>query len=203
MDAVSESMLADLRAQCNLGPKSIVGLYCGALYKDKRLDLLVSAADLIHKHYPDFRLVVIGTGSESSFVEAAFSSRPWATAVGRKGGVEKAAFFKLAHLILNPGLIGLIAIDAFCAGLPIVTTGGNTHHSPEVAMLVENLTGFFPEPNPQAYAQAVIELLDDQTQYAKSREAAIAASKKYTIENMVMNFADGIEACLARPLLKV
>ncbi|MGB8337961.1 MAG: glycosyltransferase family 4 protein [Burkholderiales bacterium] len=201
-ESVTDEMLADIRRQCNLDHKSVVGLYCGSLYADKRLDLLIEAADLIHQDNPEFRLVVIGTGAELALIEEAFRTRPWASTVGSKSGVEKAAYFKLANIILNPGLIGLIALDALCMGLPIVTTGGDTHHSPEVAMLEDNLTGFFPQPTPQAYAQTVIDLLADKERYARSREAAFKASRKYTLDNMVQRFADGIEACLNRPIYR-
>lgn len=197
---VTEAMKDEIRQRCNLEENSIVGLYCGALYVDKRLDLLVEAADLIHQNNPNFHLIVIGSGSEAEYIKQACSTRPWATNVGPKSGVEKAAYFQLAEIILNPGLIGLVVLDAFCAGLPVVTTGGDTRHSPEVAMLEENLTGFFPAPTPQAYAQTVIDLLADKERYAKSCHAAIQAGKKYTIDNMVQHFADGIEACLHRPI---
>jgi L-malate glycosyltransferase len=200
MNNVTEAMLASIRAQCKLDQRSVVGLYCGALYEEKRLDLLVAAADLIHQCNPDFRLVVIGAGAKAEFIQEAFRTREWATAVGLKSGVEKAAYFKLAHVILNPGLIGLIALDALCVGLPIITTGGDTHHSPEVAMLESGLTGYFPEPTPQAYAQTVIDLLADKQRYIKSCEAALKAAKQYTIENMVQCFADGVEACLYHPI---
>jgi L-malate glycosyltransferase len=202
LQKVTPVQLVDIRQHCHLDDKAVVGLYCGALYVDKRLDLLVEAADLIHAKNPHFRLVVIGSGSESGFIEEAFRTRPWATAVGAKSGVEKAAYFKLAQVILNPGLIGLIVLDAFCTGLPIVTTGGDTHHSPEVAMLEEGVTGFFPEPTASAYAQTVIDLLADKQQYKRSHEAMLAAGNQYTMENMVLQFANGIEACLDRPTKK-
>lgn len=199
LENVTESMKEKIREECNLQQNSIVGLYCGSLYKDKRLSLLIEAADLIYRSNPDFRLIVIGTGSEAGYINEAFLSRPWATSVGSKGGVEKAAYFKLANVILNPGLIGLIVLDAFCAGLPVVTTGGDTNHSPEVVMLEPDLTGFFPAPTAQAYAQTVLELLDDKERYAECCAAVRQAGKKYTIENMVRAFADGIEECLHRP----
>lgn len=197
---VTEKMLAEIRAQCNLDQNSVVGLYCGALYADKRLGLLIEAADLIYKKNPNFRLVIIGSGSEVAFIEKAMLTRPWAKAVGPKKGIEKAAYFKLAHLILNPGLIGLIVLDAFCVGLPVVTTRGDTHHSPEVAMLEDDVTGFFSEPTPEAYAQTVIKLLEDKVAFTTSREASLNAGKKYTIENMVQRYADGIEECLRRAI---
>ena len=38
-----------------------------------------------------------------------------------KKGREKAAWFKLASVVLNPGLVGLHILDSFWAGVPMVT----------------------------------------------------------------------------------
>jgi glycosyltransferase involved in cell wall biosynthesis len=197
---VTELMLKAARAECKLKQNSVIGLFCGAFYKDKRLDLLFEAADIMHQRNPDFRLIIIGSGSEQTYVDQAIRTRPWATAVGPKSGVEKAVYFKLAHVILNPGLIGLIVLDAFCVGLPVVTSGGDTNHSPEVAMLEAGLTGFFPEPTPQDYAQTVLDLLSDKERYARSCAASFKTGTHYTMENMVQSYASGIEACLSQPL---
>ncbi len=200
MEKVSPQMLADISAACGINDQSAVGLFCGALYKDKRIDLLIEAADLLHQRLPDFRLIVIGSGAEAPMLEAAMKTRPWAHAVGPQSGVSKAAYFKLAHVVMNPGLIGLVVLDAFCAGLPVVTTGGDTPHSPEVVYLEPGQNGFFAEATPQAYADEVYNLLNNNNLYQKSRAAALAASKVYTMENMVRHFADGVEACLQRPI---
>ena len=45
-----------------------VGLYCGSLYPDKRLDLLLAAAEKVHEKHPGFRLVVVGDGPSRPFV---------------------------------------------------------------------------------------------------------------------------------------
>jgi hypothetical protein len=45
---VTAAQLDDLRRELNLG-KGPVGLYCGAMYPDKRLDFLIEACDRIHQ----------------------------------------------------------------------------------------------------------------------------------------------------------
>ncbi len=198
-EQVTEAMLEAIRAECNISASSRIGLYCGAFYADKRLDLLFAAGDIIYATNSDFRLLIVGSGLEADYVKQACATRPWAFAVGAKGGVEKAAYFKLADMVLNPGLIGLIVLDAFCAGLPVITTGGTTQHSPEIVYLEHNVNGIVTQPNAVAYAAAVLALIDDPAQYRAMCAAASVAGKTYTQENMVLLFAQGIQACLARP----
>ena len=197
-ESVTELMLSEIRKQCNLEQNSVVGLYCGALYADKRLDLLVEAADLAHRKHPEFRLIVIGSGVEAGYIEEAFKTRPWATAVGPKTGVEKAAYFKLASLVLNTGAVGLIVIDAFCMGLPLLTVQASMH-GPESAFIEEGVNGFFTDPNPQAFADAISKLITDKDLYQRIRAGASLAGQTYTMDNMVQHFANGIEQCLQRP----
>jgi L-malate glycosyltransferase len=201
-EKVTEPMLAAIREQCKLDQDSVVGLYCGALYADKQLDLLVDAADLVHQQNPNFRLIVVGSGAEAGYVETAFRTRPWATAVGPKTGVEKAAYFKLASMVLNTGAVGLVVMDAFCMGLPILTMQASMH-GPEAAFIEHGENGFFTEANTTAYADAILNLLGDRNLYARVKEGATKSGQRYTINNMVQNFADGIEACLARSPNKI
>ena len=56
---------------------SRIGLFCGSLYPEKRLDFMVEAADRIYAELPDFRLVVIGDGPSAGDILAARKSRPW------------------------------------------------------------------------------------------------------------------------------
>ncbi len=48
-------------------PKQFV--FCGRLEKNKGLDLLLDAADIVAKEIPDFRLKIIGDGSMKDFVQ--------------------------------------------------------------------------------------------------------------------------------------
>lgn len=64
---VSHDMRDDIARKCQISNDSIIGLFCGSLYSDKKLDLLVAASDLVIAKYPNFRLVVIGDGAEKDW----------------------------------------------------------------------------------------------------------------------------------------
>lgn len=193
--AVTERDLTRLRAELGLTADAPVGLYCGSLYPEKRLDLMVAASRIVRRHIPDFALVVVGDGPSAAGLRESLASDAWAHCVGAKRGVEKAAYFKLARITLNPGLVGLHVLDAFCAGLPMVTTR-NALHSPEIAYLDDGKNGFITGDDPEEYAAALLRLLREPALHADMVAAGMRASDRYTLDHMVANFVGGIETCL-------
>jgi glycosyltransferase involved in cell wall biosynthesis len=192
---VSDASVAALAGEIGLAPSAPLGLYCGSLYPDKRLDLLADAAQRIHAALPDFRLVVIGDGPSRPALEARLARCDWARCIGVRKGAEKAAYFRRATAILSPGAVGLHVLDAFCAGLPMFTTA-NARHGPEIAYLEHGRNGFVVADDAAAYADAVIAILRDPARYAEVATAARASAREYTLDNMVRSFARGIEECL-------
>lgn len=193
--AVTETDLLPLRQICGAGP---LGLLCGSLYPDKRIDFMIAAADRIRAEIPGFSLVVIGDGPSAEEVRVAAKTRPWLHPVGVKKGRDKAAWFKLASVVLNPGLVGLHIVDSFCVGVPMVTTA-DARHSPEIAYLESGKNGLVVAGGVAEYADAVVDLLQDVPRFEAMRSAALESASRYTLNNMVKNFCDGIERCLAAP----
>lgn len=185
------SLINEIKDQVGMKNSTLLGLFCGSLYAEKKLDLLVQAADLIHESLPEFILVVIGDGPSAPQLREELKSRPWAHCVGIKKGVEKAAYFSLAKVMLNPGLVGLHVLDSFCAGLPMVSTK-TALHSPEIVYLQHGINGFLTKDDPHDYADTVIQLLSDNNKHKLASEAAKSAASLYTLDNMVTNYADGI-----------
>lgn len=193
--SISAEELSRLRNELDLSADGRLGIFCGSIYPDKKLDFMVKAAELIHAKLPGFRLVVIGDGPSAVELENLIKDKAWVHWVGVRKGVEKAAYFRLADVILNPGLVGLHVLDAFCAGAPMFTTN-NARHSPEIAYLDHGVNGFIVADDPAVYAEAVLGLLQNKSQLEIVRKAAGDAAKKYTLDRMVSNFVAGIEGCL-------
>ena len=191
--------LEDLRSAADdlkIGVDSQVAIYCGSLYSDKRIDILLASADLLRQKLPDFHLLVVGSGPEASAVIAAAKSRPWLHPLGIQNGRSKAMYFRLASLMLNPGLVGLHVVDAFVAQTPLVTQA-SARHSPEYDYLVHGENGWVVnEDGPQEYADAVGAIFSSPELLSKMRQRCARDSKKYTLENMAENFAQGVVDCL-------
>jgi glycosyltransferase involved in cell wall biosynthesis len=172
-----------------------IAIYCGSLYENKRFDLLMESADSVHQHHPAFRLLIVGGGPMSKQIEAYARQRAWVHWAGPKFGREKAAFLSLAEMWLNPGLVGLGILDAFCARLPLLTTDLPLH-SPEIEYLEPGINGLITAPQASAFAEAIESLLNHSAKLGRMRAAAEAASHRYSIETMAQNFATGVERCL-------
>jgi len=193
-DAVTKTEMQAIRVAHNLG-EGPVGIYVGSLYKDKRLEFLLRAGQLISQKIPDFRLVVIGSGPQRGMIENAQQEFPWLRYVGRKVEREKAQYLKMASVLLNPGLVGLGILDGFAAGIPIVTTNCGMH-SPEIDYLRQGENGFMTENNVEDYVQTVVRILTDSALANHLHKGSLEASKHYTIENMAENFRAGIVKAL-------
>lgn len=196
--SVSDEQLVELRAEINADEQSPVGVFCGSLYPDKRLDYMIQAADRIHAEVPKFRLVVLGDGPCAMAIEAAARTRSWLKWVGMRKGREKAGYFRLATVVLNPSLVGLHVLDSFCAGVPMVTTA-EARHGPEIAYLKNGENGLVVCGGSDSYAEAVLGLLRNQDALEDLRLGTQEATKRYTLQNMVERFAKGIERCLEMP----
>ncbi len=183
------------KQQLGIAGNAPVGVFCGSLYPDKKLGLLVASADLIRQRMPNFALVVIGDGPSMPEMREAAATRPWMHLLGVRKGREKALYFRMGDVMLNPGLVGLHIVDAFCAGMVMMTTR-TARHSPEVAYLRDGENGVYGDDTPQAYSQAVLDVIEDTDRLARMKASALADSEHYTLENMVQRFADGIEAAV-------
>lgn len=193
--ALDDGTLAKARAAVGLAANGVLGLFCGSLYPDKKLPFLVDAATRIHALMPNFRLAVIGDGPDADHLQNLIEDKPWAHWLGTLRGTAKAAYFSLASVVLNPGLVGLHVLDAFCAGLPMLTTA-NARHSPEIAYLQHGSNGLVLPDDPDIFAHAAIALLNDANEYAAFRSAARSSASRFTVGRMVEHFADGMDRCV-------
>lgn len=189
--SISDAERAEMLSELSLPHEGRRLLYCGSLYENKRLDLMLPAVDAVHKQSPDVQLIVIGGGPQAGEVERFSASRPWVRYVGPQFGRRKAVLLSLADVWLNPGLVGLGVLDAFGAGLPMVTT--NLHgHGPEVEYLEHGVNGLMVAPEVDALSDALNELLQSPARLSLLQKGALDSAQKYSVETMVENFAQGV-----------
>jgi glycosyltransferase involved in cell wall biosynthesis len=195
--SVTGEELSRLRARLGLGGAR-VGLFLGSLYPEKRLPFLLSACDRIVQKIPGFHLLIAGEGPDRKLVEEMVRTRPWARLLGMQKAREKAIVLRLCEIMLNPGLVGLGILDAFVAGVPLLTTDCRIH-SPEVAYLRSGENGLMTADSEADFAAAAVRLLEDDAERSRLAANACLAGGRYTIENMAIRFRDGILAALEIP----
>lgn len=193
--AVTPEALSALRQRLGITDGAPVGLFCGSIYPDKKPEFMIAAADEIRRHCPEFHFIVIGSGQSAPVMHAAATSRDWMHCVGTKRGEEKAALFKLASFVINPGSVGLHVLDAFALSLPLLTTR-SALHGPEIAYLEHGKTGFITDEDPHVFAACALTIIREPAYAAVVRENCRLASLDYTVERMASRFAEGILRCL-------
>ena len=186
-----------VRRRLGIADRAQVGLFCGSLYADKKLDLLVEAAGRIRERRPDFALIVVGDGPGRDAVCAAAAHLPFIHCVGPAFGRDRAAYFAISDVFLIPGAVGLAIVDAFTIGLPVFATDV-PGSGPELEYLESGVNGVVTAHHPAAYAAAVCRVLDDPAGLARMRDAARATAARLSLAHMVEAFATGITQCLAR-----
>lgn len=186
---------AALRSHLGIPVSAPVGIFCGALDKMKNLPFLIESGRIVKARIPAFHLILVGGGPEQEAVRCLVRNLPWIHLVGPRFGKEKAEFLAISDAFLLPGAAGLAILDAFAAGLPILTTRIGIH-GPEIEYLEEDINGLMAEAHPGAYAEAVASLLSHSDRLVKLQAGAAASAEKYSIESMVENFRTGVQSCL-------
>jgi glycosyltransferase involved in cell wall biosynthesis len=142
-------------------------------------------------------MIFIGSGIEAGKVRRATEGNPWIHFVGPKLGLERVPYFAISQVFLMPGLVGLAVLDCFALGVPLVTCR-HSQHSPEIEYLEPGVNGIVVEKSddPASYADAVVSILSDKELHARLVQGCQESQKKYSLEEMVRRFVEGIEGAL-------
>lgn len=171
--------------------KGPVALFCGGMYNEKRLNFLLESCFLIKNNIPGFEMIFLGAGPEDYKITEASKNHSWIHSLGAKFNEDKVPFFKMADILLMPGLVGLAILDSFAMQTPIITTD-YPFHSPEIEYLEDGVNGIMTKNDVVSFSQNIVQLLKDNSKLKLLNIGCIKSAKKYTLENMVDNFADGI-----------
>jgi len=180
-----------------LGIKSEnVGVFCGRMVSDKKLPFLIESCILTREMVQDFHMIFIGDGPLQHLVSDACAGHSWMHYIGPKFGNERVPYIKVAKAMLNPGLVGLVVIDSFLLGVPIITT--NPHfHGPEIHYLEDNRNGIITAFIVKDYAAGIASYLQSPEKQTRIKKSCAESSCIYTLDNMVDNFVSGVTSCLS------
>lgn len=168
-------------------------LFIGGLDEPKRIPFLLDSAALAYALDPDFRLLIAGNGCERGAVEEACRTNPAVHYLGAVFGTEKALALRAAQVIAMPGRVGLVAVDSFAAGTPIVTTSW-PWHAPEFEYLQPTKNALVTADDQAAYAGELVRILNDAPQLMRLAAACRDDRERYSIQLMVENFVAGVLA---------
>ncbi len=190
-----EQVLA-LRAQlqssaltARLPARPLVLLFCGALYHDKQLPLLLEVCAQAVAEGIVGKLIVVGDGPLRTLFTTAAPA--WLDYRGACFADDKVQAFAEADLVFNPGLVGLAILDAFAAALPFITTDF-AGHSPEISYLQHQVNGLLLPMQPQVLVAALRSLQQEPTLLAALADGARHSAQHYSMAAMVAHFSQGV-----------
>ena len=184
-----ENKLNQIKEQLGIESNNIC-LFVGGMYAEKRLDFLIDSLFLVKKAIDDLHVIFIGEGPATTIVKNVLAENKWIHYLGFKNNIDKVPYAMISKLIVIPSLVGLSIIDSFCFA-PLVTTNVKGH-GPEIDYLGNGKNGIMTENNITDYSSTIIDLLQNEEKRLMLVEGCKQAAKKYTMENMVNNFYDGI-----------
>lgn len=167
-------------------------LYLGALSNEKRINDLLEFIHEIRLRVPNFQLYVAGEGSDFQINED-LAREMKIVKLGFVNSEAKAALSRSCRVILNPARIGLLAIDSFSLGLPIVGLKDQLH-GPEIEYL--NKSNSFLMNNKTEIIQIIQLLAVEREQLEQVSRNCFLESFNYRMSDMVASFNDGINKCL-------
>ncbi|POH60831.1 MULTISPECIES: glycosyltransferase family 4 protein [Cryobacterium] len=175
--------------------KGKTALFVGGLDGSKRIQFLLEAGEIAHTMDSDFRLVIAGDGDEREIVERFQVERPWLIFLGPVFGASKAVAMAASQVMAMPGRVGLVAVDAFAARLPVITTDW-PWHAPEFEYLEDGVNAVVTKDNAHTYATALDAVLRDHARLSSLKANCALAGETYSVEVMVQNFLRGIRRAL-------
>ncbi len=189
-NSITEYIKKNTKDKLNIPADAKIGIFCGSLYKGKKIDLLLRSAEMVRKEF-DFHLIIIGSGPELMKIKEYSKTNSWLHILGVQKGYNKSLYYRMSDVMLNPGLLGLHILDSLSIGIPLVSTI-NSKHGPEIAYVENGYNIILTKDNPESYSNSILSLLEDNSFYNRIKSNAIKSGSHYSIDKMVENFLNGI-----------
>lgn len=187
----------NLRQELGIG-EGPVGLFIGALYRNKRPDVLIEIADAVRRRCPDFSMVIVGDGDEASVVDRAMATRPWLVHLPGDVTDQRARYWAIADVAIYPSAAGLAVNEALALGVPPVI-GGGFPHGPEASYVRDGDNGLVvPGTDPEVIAAAILLYLADGGLRERLRARAASDGERLSVGAMAQRFCDGVIRSLER-----
>lgn len=171
-------------------------LFVGSLHEGRMLPLLLESASLVRETLPGFELFIVGDGPLASWLCEAIKARDGVHWVGRAGPALLGRMLASSQIAAIPGMVGLNAVDALVAGVPVVTVR-DAGHSPEADYLTERNSVFASAATPEDYSAALISALSPP-ELARLQQGARESGLKLSIDESANAFANALMTELRR-----
>jgi glycosyltransferase involved in cell wall biosynthesis len=175
-------------------------IFAGRLIKDKNVDVLIKAVELVRKEVPDVKCIIIGDGPEQKGLEKL------AYDMGLKNNIKFMGFLadydevisamKSSKVFVMPSTregFGIVALEANACGLPVVTVNHKMNAACDFIINGEN--GFICELSEEEIADKILRGLDERE---NMKRKCIESAKGYDWEEIVESIKSTYESYYLR-----
>ena len=175
---------------------SHIGCFIGEFRAEKDLPFLISALVRIRSRVSDFEFIFFGGEMGLSQIETALKKYSWVKYGGVADSKIKAHLSYAGAIILNPGRVGLIAVDSMAMGAPIVTRKLVDTHAPEFEYLEHPCSILIAENDLDSYVTQSVSLLNNPQVKKQMSENLIDLASTFSAEEMARNFHLAVKASI-------
>ncbi|QKS17544.1 glycosyltransferase [Curtobacterium sp. Csp2] len=168
--------------------------YIGGLDASKRIDLVADALEILWNSGSSVRLLVAGSGKQRDLLHPA-QERGQVVLMGRADDAIKADMAARSVALLNPGRVGLLAVESPVLGLPIITTNG-ARHAPEFEYLTPGANAVVTQASGHALADSLARGATDPLYLSQLQQRLREIAGQPPLSAMVDSFVSGIEHML-------
>jgi glycosyltransferase involved in cell wall biosynthesis len=140
-------------------------LYVGRLVKDKHVDMLIAAIEIVARSDPSIHCVIIGQGIEKPRLKRKVTTKKLQQNITFLDPLPEAAdvyaFMKSAKVFCSASSregFGITSLEALGCGTPVITT--NSPANAARHLVHDGQNGSVVSPNPQAIAEAIVYWID-------------------------------------------
>jgi glycosyltransferase involved in cell wall biosynthesis len=180
-DRRSDAIKQEMRERASVPQDAVVLLYAGRISPEKNIGLLVELMKILStdpRH--DFRLLVAGAGPQTEWLKSQ-GERVAPGKIKLLGHLDKetlADYYTNADVFVHPNPkepFGIAPLEAMASGVPTVAPNAGG-----ILSYATNENAWLVEPDAEAFAAAVREIMDDSTLRERKIENALATARENT-----------------------
>jgi glycosyltransferase involved in cell wall biosynthesis len=158
-------------------------IFAGRLIKEKNVDVLIKAIALCKANFPNIKCCVVGDGPEKEALLELARKKRVSKNIEFAGFQEYEALIrklKASKVLVLPSSregFGMVVIEAFACGVPVVTV--KEKYNAAQGLAENEIDGLVVELDEREIAKGIERLIVDDSNYKKMSEAALQKAKKY------------------------